>query len=811
MLHLVWTRLRARKFVSLTIILAFISAYLLIPIGLYYAKETRLAVEQSIVEHGRGNYDLLIRPASARSTIEQTLGGVEENYIGDSQGGISIEEWQQIKQHPDVEVAAPVASIGYFTGEKFTIQIPELDVSSRFTFEFETSDGLKSYPIAPPSQLIYFNESSPGFIQYLKKMTPESDAGSFSGAMDIFIPNTFHLLTGIDMKSEEQLTNIDFSDFNNEIPPLVVKASEQLFPEAPLIKVLQREDLRIPLQLKVTVDTLDINIEEYREKLGLDTTAWLMTAERSIIEQVLAEIEQLPAQQSTSYDIDLTPFYKPFNSAGLNLTKEFELDDTPLSVAADRNYIAVHYLAKKLDYQVKDENLHVQMVENGSPPSYKEIERKGKPLVGLEQPPFLLQQVGTFAPNNEQESALTSSPLGIYGTTETKTTTGETLTPTTIPGSFIAQPTGGIISLQDAEIIKGPTPIDAIRVRLAGISSYTQEAQQKIEALALEFLQQGYTIDIVAGSSFKEVKLQVEGIGEVISPWTTLGVAQQLEEQWNSITLWTTILFTMFIVAWFIARLSFEKSSMVYEDTLLATIGWTRQKIFQRNTTEQSLLLTMAYLLSIVIIFFLGFTSQAYIITTIIFIIALSLVYIFFSISKESKTRTTTYPFLQAVVYHRQLIIPTMLILVISTILFVIQIATISDAIRHSVETTLGQFTVNTLLLFQIFILVATLVLTIFSLFECLSTLFYARAQEFDMYYRIGWTKTMISLHVVKEVFLWTGFSIGLGLIISYMILFQLKVASYWIFIEMLCAVVILGIVIFLMLAVRQLLKAKRD
>lgn len=115
MIRLTWKRIFQRKSSSILFVLALLSIFILIPLGIQNMKNAQLAATHSIENVGRGSYDLLVRPPSSRTPVEQKTGMVEENYIGDSMGGISIEEWRNIQDDPDIEVAAPVASIGYFT------------------------------------------------------------------------------------------------------------------------------------------------------------------------------------------------------------------------------------------------------------------------------------------------------------------------------------------------------------------------------------------------------------------------------------------------------------------------------------------------------------------------------------------------------------------------------------------------------------------------------------------------------------------------------------------------------------------------
>ncbi|MED4887482.1 hypothetical protein [Lysinibacillus fusiformis] len=805
MIRLILNRIISRKLVSLTIILAFFGIFLLIPMGFQNTKETKLAVENSIAEHGRGTYDILIRPSSSRSNVEKKLGMVEENYIGDSKGGISIKEWEKIKQNPSIEVAAPVASIGYFSGKKLTVEFPKLDDPTRYTFEFYTTDGQKEYPISKTQNLVYFEESIPGYIEYLKVIPGETAVGAI---MDVMLPATYHLLSAIDIESEQKLTKVDYSELKKDVNPHDLEMITQNIGDIPIIKVIQREDINIPIMMKLKVDKLDINVSDYRGKLGISDQEWLMSANDQNKEDVMAELIKLKAITTSEYNLDLTSFQKPFDGTALKINNDFKVE-LATDFASDRGETSIYYIAEKLQYNTSEKGLNVSIVENGSPPSYKILKKKGESLYES-TPPFLIEQVGTFSPINEKNN-LTSSPLGIYATSKIETEQGKILKPTTVPGSFIPQPTGGLITLESAEIIKGPEPIDAIRVRVAGISKYNKEAQQKIEKIATKLLQDGYEVDIVAGSSFKNATLEVEGIGKVIAPWTTLGVAQELEESWNGLTFLTTILFATFVLVWFVSRLLFEKGTLEKEDELLTILGWSHERIIRRNYLEQYFLLFIAFILSISFMAILKLEISSYLIASCILIVAILMINIIFSIKRKNLDRVIAYKFSPSLFYHSHIIIPTMSILFTSTILLVIQIASFGNTLFKSQESTLGQFTVDVIFWFQLFILISTFILSTFGLTECLNTLFYARRAEFNMYHIIGWTRKRILFHLSKEIFLWTTFSICLGLITSYLILLKMGVMINWIIVGILSSGAILFIVVSFVTIVRNLFMQSRE
>ncbi len=83
-------------------------------------------VNTTLDEHWRGAYDILVRPKDAPQEVEKQYGVVESNYLSVGNSGISVADWKKIEQITGVDVAAPVAAIGYLrnTSAKMTIVIP---------------------------------------------------------------------------------------------------------------------------------------------------------------------------------------------------------------------------------------------------------------------------------------------------------------------------------------------------------------------------------------------------------------------------------------------------------------------------------------------------------------------------------------------------------------------------------------------------------------------------------------------------------------------------------------------------------------
>lgn len=81
----------------------------------------RLDVRGTVAKSFRGDYDILVRPRGSRTAREQQSGSLQPNFLSGLFGGISEREWREILRIPGVEVAAPIANVGYVLT---TAQVP---------------------------------------------------------------------------------------------------------------------------------------------------------------------------------------------------------------------------------------------------------------------------------------------------------------------------------------------------------------------------------------------------------------------------------------------------------------------------------------------------------------------------------------------------------------------------------------------------------------------------------------------------------------------------------------------------------------
>jgi putative ABC transport system permease protein len=74
---------------------------------------SRLQVIGSVQQNFRSAYDILVRPAADRTPLEEQRDLVRPNFLSGQFGGITMDQYQRVRQLTGVEVAAPIAMIGY--------------------------------------------------------------------------------------------------------------------------------------------------------------------------------------------------------------------------------------------------------------------------------------------------------------------------------------------------------------------------------------------------------------------------------------------------------------------------------------------------------------------------------------------------------------------------------------------------------------------------------------------------------------------------------------------------------------------------
>lgn len=213
--------------------------------------------------------------------------------------------------------------------------------------------------------------------------------------------------------------------------------------------------------------------------------------------------------------------------------------------------------------------------------------------------PFIFAPVGDFdlADLELPANPLNYVPLGAYDPPSTeyiaapdgRRVTPRMMTPTLNPAGLISVPPLAITDLAGATLLRGSAPIDAIRVRVAGLASFDDEARARVEKVAAAIASLGLDVDIVAGSSPRLVEVYVPGyfveteppgdLGWVAQWWTTLGAAEQIESGLSGVTV-ALLLLGLLAATLFAAGLQVSQvSARTREAAILTTLGWSNLRI----------------------------------------------------------------------------------------------------------------------------------------------------------------------------------------------------------------------------------------
>lgn len=807
MKDLIFRQFQHRRGSSLLFLLAFILIFTLMPFVMSALENSQKQVESDITFYGRGSYDLLVRPLISESEIEKKRGIVPENYIGFGKGGISISQWKKIQERSDIDIAAPVASLGYFTGIQSNIGFPMPETSTRYVAQYETTDGINQYPISekyvctmletagtlPPEYKVLY----PKF----ENIYSESLINLCTGlGIQFPLPVTYHLLVGIDPVEEEKLTGIVFEGIDEENPKTGIGAMNQsAFPNSTLIPVLDSKAATVAVELNASIDQLDIGPEDtkkYRNELGLSDTfnpndvnyisfEDLLNMSVKAYTNFLSEMEELPSIHSKKITIDMGQRLSPFNQdEAIMINEDGEMSELIAGNGyiqqMDINYTSQYYRAGQPQYIEKDEKLTIKKLgeENGLP-VYREVEKVGMTLeesLDNNEPVWIIDPVGEFDPGKRKDS-LASSPLGIYQqapvTYKDEDGKVKTVKATTQPGSFVTPAASGVTNIRSASLIKGEQPIDAIRVKVAGIEGYTKDAAKKIEKIANEIEAMGLHVSIVAGASPQRLDVDVEGIGTVTESWTTLGASGTLVSQWDLTNILLSITFIFVAATYVINRVFFWQVSKENDLRILSLLGWNRKYILKLLRMEILFLTSVAWAISLVVIILIQISqdtpSSIYVwhtgftITTFLFLSV-------FVGKKQNPgklfrkgSKSGRGLLLKNISYYKRYICSPFIQLIFVSGLSTYVYLSLTETVQQTNLTILGEYVNLQSSNWHFLLIISAYLLAMFTLGEGFASLLTARQQEIGFFRSIGWkTRHILSLYF-REISLWSFCSILLG------------------------------------------------
>lgn len=762
---------------------------------LFLLADANQKVTQDITQFSRGSYDILIRPPDARTVLEKQLNVIEENYLGVGDGGITINEWQRIKEHPAVEFAAPVASIGLFTARERTFMMERNpEDATYYEVAYHTSDGVKEYSNTEQSFLYDLGSQFGDFKIYPSSLSLLDryvgvDIASFR------FPVSYHQVVAIDPMEEERLTGYDLS-------PLTVSYLEDF--EAYengrySIPIMSLRDVSVPVKIDFTVDSLTEiephEVEEWDQQFDGGNPYRTLEENTTRYQQVVAEtVAQKRSEQEQVYNLVPEADHSPFKQMLLYLNDDHQLtsateeDAHRIGGGFSQHSQRVGYRLNPVVYEIKNnQTLAVKQIgtdQHYQAPVYRQMEEVvfyqlddgGQPIQPEDYVGFI--ENGSFS-IAENVDSLAASPLGIYGGELPYLADDPTvkLHPSAVPGSFITTPAHGLIGIEYAEKIKGDAPIDAIRVKVAGIHAYNKKAATLIRELADEWQAQGFTVDIVAGASLQNLTVEVEGIGEVIQSFTTLGAADTVVSSWNAIQIALTLLFIL--VAFTFVAFTFFNLVMdrQRDERLLAQLGWSEKMIRRIRFKEWGWMLGVPILIVGIVFILFGALQGEW--SPFGFAILVScchiLIYVLAERLKKASRPTIKRQYAsitkQNIRYYFHSLITPWMQLFFTTVLTCFLPFFLLQNVENATRTRLGSYVHGEIEGIFILVLILLYGLSVVTVYQSLARMWKKREKELQLFLYVGWDNKQIVHYFMKEICIWSGLAIATGWTISVVLL----------------------------------------
>ncbi|WP_219620109.1 ABC transporter permease [Bacillus sp. T33-2] len=222
-----------------------------------------------------------------------------------------------------------------------------------------------------------------------------------------------------------------------------------------------------------------------------------------------------------------------------------------------------------------------------------------------------LDIIGAYDPKklSMAKDPLTELPMETYRSTSAKLVLdfkGEPINPpvnlkgTNNPLDFLLQPPTALTTLEAAGLISeitGKKPISAIRVKIKGVDSMDEDAQNKLETIADDITKQtGLIADITLGTSPQSVLTYVPenkgmpALGWVEQPWIKLGAAFTIykETKLGYSGIISAVLLVAIVYVFttrFISYLTYRK-----QYALLLAVGWQLQSVRKMILLESIIL-----------------------------------------------------------------------------------------------------------------------------------------------------------------------------------------------------------------------------
>jgi putative ABC transport system permease protein len=638
MRRLAWSQLRFGSVRLVALLIGMLLATTAFTVLTAASRTSQLRTTGTVSAHFVPAYDILVRPEGTRTKLETQTDTVQPNFLSGIYGGITMQQYRQIQQIPGVQVAAPIAMVGYtllLAPFHYPLPAGAYAKAGRQLYRISTtwiSDGGTSRVTQPPSY-VYVTPDPARFINSNGDFVEELPTGKSVISCPSFVPTSADNPFGVAAQSSavcwskvngqgtgsgaDQRSNPGY--FADWVIPVLIAAIDPVA-EAKLDglnhavmagKYLGENagdgsvgDVTTFPVLASSTSGMDEQAVTHLQQLTPPSAPPVMnvrwkTNEASVPGRTLATERTTAAEAYRSLLGTLTGrdgFDGVFGYWSVGPVSYRRISTGTLTPLLVHNPPSVWFaLAEPTSMDNEDEQ-------------YREVTGHAPPGISFSASGNVSspQLVGIFNPSKiESFDPLSEVPLGAYSPVLAAPATaasrralhGSDLLPNQNLGGYVSQPVDLITTLSALPALQNSgyytgnlnatDPISVIRVRVAGVTGPNPVSLERIKEVAQQIDQRTHLdVDIVAGSSPSPTTIDLPA-GKFGQPaltltenWVHKGVAIAILQ---AIDKKSVILFALILVVCvlFVANsASAAIRGRRRELGVLACLGWTRPRLF---------------------------------------------------------------------------------------------------------------------------------------------------------------------------------------------------------------------------------------
>lgn len=507
---------------------------LLLSVGLSYlvgmTQTNNGTIVNELQKKWKSSYHMVVRPPDSRSVTEE-MNLLEPNYLSGLDGGISLEQYETIKQLGEVEIAAPISMMGYVLND---VQMAQLSVTEPGIYRLKEEEVVKTGAKDEVDGGNYYFTIGGG-REY--SMDPGYGVGASPGSLSY---GTEILVAGIDPEQEAKLVGLDHAIVKGKGSRYFSETDEVM--DTPLegdltdttIPVILSDREFVDGEIHYTVEKLDLDFDPASQSETMERVKG-NGGEAYLDKQIGSVVEEKRFTTNKAHEKVVSTVMNPSYANDMGGMSWMALKPSPVTYQPVTSPFSERWA---FSYEVEPYNLPEDSLLSVDQ-AYRPVEMFGENSSSW--PRLRLDYIGIFDAQklNISKDPLTELPVETYFPSKASWVIDENgnpvnppvnMKPENNPYGFLTKPPLMLTTLEAATHVLGDKPISAIRVNVKGVETFNEESEATLQKVAKKIEEEtGLIVDVTLGSSPQPALTHIPGIkgetgfGWIEQPWIKIG------------------------------------------------------------------------------------------------------------------------------------------------------------------------------------------------------------------------------------------------------------------------------------------------